>query len=160
MRHSICPELRVKYLAVLWFASASVAVADPGQEIRDSAITAVARPVYSLSATSTVDRLEFHFGAEQSIAWLNREGDFGAHGWVNHVGLRCAEYQLGLRFGVGAPGCLNVEWISGPRFVSSQRQCNAARVMHSGGGSIADLRIALPHISCAERVIRCEGSCR
>jgi hypothetical protein len=150
----------VKYSSLLLLVSASVAVADSAPEFRESAITAVARPAYSVSATPTLERLEFRFSDEQSTAWLNREGDFGAQGWVIHVGLRCAEYQLGLRFGIGAPGCLNVEWISAPRFVSSLRQCNGARVMHSGGDSVADLGVALERISCAERVIRCEGSCK
>jgi hypothetical protein len=160
IRHSIASELRVKYFFLLWWVGASIAIADSSAEFRESAITAAARPVYSVSATPRVERLEFQFSAEQSTAWLNREGDFGATGWVSHVGLRCAEYRLGLRFGIGAPGCLNVEWISAPRFVSSQRQCNGARVMHSGGDSIADLGVALERISCAERVVRCEGTCK
>ncbi|MEQ1882322.1 MAG: hypothetical protein ABL878_15285 [Burkholderiales bacterium] len=160
MQHWIYSKLRVKYLALLWWVGASIAIAGAAPEFRESAITATARPVYSVSATPTVERLEFQFSAEQSTAWLNRKGDFGTDGWVSHIGLRCAEYQLGLRFGIGAPGCLNVEWISAPRFVSSQRQCNGARVMHSGGDSVADLGVALERVSCAERIIRCEGTCK
>lgn len=150
----------VKYLALLCLAAACVAAADPGEVYRESAITAIARPAYSLSAPPTIERLEFQFNAEQSTAWLNREGEFGAQGWVSHSGLLCAEYRLGLRFGSGAPGCMNVKWISEPRFVSSRRQCNGARVLHSGGDSVADLGAALERVTCAERIVRCTGSCK
>ena len=75
-------------------------------------------------------------------------------------GLLCATYRVGMRFGVGKPGCLNVDWITEPIFVTSQFQCNGARVEHDGGDTVADLGAQVTHITCAERVVRCSGSCK
>ena len=126
----------------------------------ESGISASARPTYTLDAKPRINRLDFDFRTGESTAWLNAHGDFLWHGWVSHRALLCATYQMGVRFGIGAPGCLNVEWISDPVYVTSQIQCNGARVEHDGGGGAPDIGARIAKITCAERVIRCSGSCK
>jgi hypothetical protein len=126
----------------------------------ESGLSAPARPTYSLDAKPRINRLDFDFRAGESTAWLNADGDFHLRGWVPHRGLLCATYRMGVRFGIGAPGCLNVEWISDPDYVTSQFQCNGARMEHDGGGGAPDIGAQIAKITCAERVIRCSGSCK
>lgn len=129
-------------------------------ESDERGINAQARPTYSLDADPHINRLDFDFRASESTAWLNADGDFHLHGWVPHRSLLCATYKMGVRFGIGAPGCLNVEWISDPVYVTSQVQCNGARVEHDGGGGAPEIGAQIAKISCAERMIRCSGSCK
>jgi hypothetical protein len=129
-------------------------------ESDESGKSAPSRPTYSLDAHPRINRLDFDFLFGESTAWLNAGGDFHLHGWVPHHGLLCATYRMGVRFGIGAPGCLNVEWISDPVYVTSQYQCNGARVEHEGDDTAPDIGAQIAKITCAERVIRCHGSCR
>jgi hypothetical protein len=78
---------------------------------------------------------------------------------VPHGRLLCATYEVGARFGVGSPGCTDVKWLSDLSFVTQQRQCNQAVVVHSGGQTEPQLGTALPNISCVEHVVRCTGNC-
>ena len=147
---------------VLWstLIAGEALAAEQQLESDESGISAQARPTYSLDAKPRINRLDFDFRAGESTAWLNADGDFHLHGWVPHRGLLCATYHMGVRFGIGAPGCLNVEWISDPVYVTSQFQCNGARVEHTGGDTAPDIGAQIARISCAERVIRCSGSCK
>jgi len=153
--------IRLAAIALLSTLSPGEAsAADQQLESDESGVTAQARPTYSLDAKPHVNRLDFDFRASESTAWLNAEGDFHLHGWVQHRSLVCATYRMGIRFGVGAPACLNVEWISDPVFVTSQIQCNNARVEHTGGGAAPEIGAQIARVSCAERVVRCSGSCK
>ena len=129
-------------------------------EADESGLSAQARPTYSLDAKPYINRLDFDFRAGESTAWLTGDGNFHVHGWLRHRGLLCATYTMGVRFGVGAPGCLNVDWISDPVYVTSQYQCNGARVEHEGGDSVPEVGAQIAKVTCAERVVRCKGSCR
>ncbi|HEX9452344.1 MAG TPA: hypothetical protein VF934_13095 [Burkholderiales bacterium] len=129
-------------------------------ESDERGVTAQARPTYSLDAQPRINRLDFEFRPSEATAWVNGNGDFHVHGWVKHRSLLCATYRMGVRFGVGAPGCLNVEWVSDPIYVTSQYQCNGARVEHDGGDAAPEMGEQIAKITCAERVIRCSGSCK
>lgn len=149
--------------AILFFCALIPSQAWPAQQQLDtdeSGVTAASRPTYSLDARPHVNRLDFDFRAGESTAWLTGDGNFHLHGWIRHRGLLCATYTMGVRFGIGAPGCLNVDWISDPVYVTSQYQCNGARVEHDGGDSMPDVGAQIAKVTCAERVIRCKGSCR
>lgn len=137
-----------------------VLAADQDLEPGDRGVTATAAPTYSLDSPPRINRLDFDFRIEETKAWLNKDGDFQVNGWVKHVGLLCATYRVGVRFGIGSPGCLNANWITEPYFVTSEYQCNGARVQHIGGDTYAELGGQLGKISCAERVINCAGNCR
>ena len=148
----------VALLTILFVGKASPA--EQQLESDERGINAQARPTYSLDAKPRISRLDFDFPDSESTAWLNAGGDFHLHGWVRNRSLLCATYRMGVRFGIGAPGCLNVEWISDPIFVTSQFQCNSARVEHEGGDTAPEIGARIGKVSCAERVIRCSGSCR
>jgi len=123
-------------------------------------VSAPAQITFSLDASPRPERLDFDFRTGDSHAWINDDGAFQVNGWIKHTGLLCATYRLGVRFGVGSPGCLNVEWVTEPLFVTFERQCNDARVEHAGGDDDATLGKQLATITCAERVVRCTGNCR
>ncbi len=142
------------------FCAATASAADQPLEPDEIGITAPSRPTYTLDAKPKINRVDFDFRAGESTAWLNDKGDFHVHGWIPHRGLLCATYRVAVRFGVGSPGCLNVNWISEPIYVTSQYQCNGARVEHEGGDTIPDLGERVAQISCAERVVRCSGACK
>jgi len=123
-------------------------------------VSASAQVTYSLDARPKPARLDFDFRMGDSHAWINDNGDFQVSGWIKHTGLLCATYRMGVRFGVGSPGCLNVEWITEAVFVTSDIQCNDARVEHTGGDTDAVLGKRLATITCGERVVRCTGNCK
>lgn len=123
-------------------------------------ISAPAQITYSLDARPKPERLDFDFRAGDSLAWINDDGNFQVSGWIKHTGLLCATYRMGVRFGVGSPGCLNVEWITEPRFVTTEVQCNDARIGHTGGDTDPALGKRLARITCGERVVRCTGNCK
>ncbi len=148
----------IALLSALLFAKAQAA--DQSLESDERGVNAQARPSYSLDARPRINRLDFYFPDSESRAWLIVDGNFSLHGWVRHRSLLCATYQMGVRFGIGAPGCLSVEWISDPVFVTSHVQCNGARVEHAGGDVAPEMGAVIDKISCAERVIRCSGSCK
>ncbi len=93
-------------------------------------------------------------------AWLNTDGDWYIQGYINHKKLLCAHYDLGVRFGMGNPGCTNVKWISEEEYVSHLRQCNQARMGHGGGNRSGLLKNNYDKITCAERIIKCKGQCK
>ena len=147
-------------LALIALFAENACPAEQQLEPDESGVSAPSRPTYSLDAAPQINRLDFDFRAGESTAWLNGNGDFHLHGWILHRGLLCATYRMGVRFGIGAPGCLNVEWISDPVYVTSKYQCNGARVEHAGGDTAAEIGAQVGKITCAERVVRCSGSCR
>lgn len=157
----IDPKPRLGALAILsTLLCGSAQAVETALEPGESGVTAPARPTYSLEAKPQINRLDFDFRSGESRAWLNDKGEFHVTGWVHHRNLLCATYRMGVRFGIGAPGCLNVQWISDPLYVTSVYQCNSARVQHDGGDSSPEMGARIGSISCAERVIRCSGACR
>ncbi len=135
-------------------SSASVAADD---HVHNS--LAPARPALGYSATGKPDRLDFI--TFDFRAWLRRDGLWHVEGDVTHRGgLFCADYEMGVRFGVGSPGCTNVEWISEVRYVTSRKQCNDAAIRHMGGDIEPELGSRFDTITCAERVLRCNGNCQ
>lgn len=110
-------------------------------------------------ASGKRDRLEFSDAAFSG--WIRRDGEIYLEADVGHNGLFCAEYQAGVRFGVGAPGCSNVQWLSEAVYASRRMQCNNAGLRHVGGATEASLTAIFDRITCAERIIRCSGAgCR
>lgn len=103
-------------------------------------------------------RVDFDFG--DITAWLRADGNWYIEGWVSHGALRCGTYRLGIRFGTGNPGCSNVTWLTEPRFVTRQKQCNNARMRHAGGDEDLGIKAEFNRITCAERVITCTGTCK
>lgn len=116
--------------------------------------------------TGGTGKLEFTYGDIRG--WLREDGFWEVEGLVPHNRFLCSTYELGLRFGQGAPACVNVEWLSEPEYVSSHKQCNSATMMHKGGGQLATdipdpadelpAKIDIEKITCAQVHIRCTGT--
>lgn len=105
-----------------------------------------------------LQRKDFRFG--NFSGWLKRGGEWHIEGPVQHRGLLCGTYEVGMRFGVGKPDCTDVQWVSEVSYVTSHSQCNAAEVPHSGNDIDSSLADQFDAISCAERVVRCSGNCK
>lgn len=129
-------------------------------QMGESGLSAPAQPTYSLDGSQKRVRLDFDFREGESRAWLNQDGDLQVQGWIKHRGLLCATYRMGVRFGSGAPACQNLTWLTEPIYLTSQLQCNGARVSHLGSDNLPALASQLDRITCAERVILCTGNCR
>lgn len=121
---------------------------------------APAVPAIAVTASGKTDRLEFDFGRNRGKGWVARKGELYVETWVQHHGLLCATYEVGVRFGHGDPGCANVQWLAPARYVTSRIQCNNAIVQHIGVDTEFQLRADFDRITCAQRMIRCvSGSC-
>jgi hypothetical protein len=106
-----------------------------------------------------LQRKDFHFSNYK--AWVKRDGSWYIEGPVTHKGLLCGTYELGMRFGIGKQGgCTDVEWITPDRYVTSQEQCNNAVMQHRGGDIEGMIASRFDEITCAERVVRCSGTCK
>ena len=103
-------------------------------------------------------RLDFRYG--DINAWLLEDGNWHIEGSVQHRGAFCAQYSLGIQFGIGSPGCANVQWLGRPAYVTQRRHCNNARLHHSGGDLDYTAAEAFQQINCAQRLIRCSGNCK
>lgn len=123
-----------------------------------SHMTAVAKKPALVMPNDKLARTEFDF--REIDGWLRTDGSWHIKGWVEHSGLRCATYAVGVRFGVGTQGCSDVKWLTQTKFVTSMKQCNNARVLHEGGDDDAVLKQDYAKITCAERIIKCVGNCK
>jgi hypothetical protein len=103
-------------------------------------------------------RVEFNFGDIK--AWLRSDGEWHVEGWVEHKGLLCGTYQVGIRFGSGNPLCRDVVWLTEPLYGTHQKQCNNAKMPHNGGDNNPDLIPDFKRVSCAEQLIKCTGTCK
>ena len=132
------------------------AVADDWKVTSRSAI-AVQR---ELGFTTDPKAARLDFRAFDFSGYLLGDGTWQVSSPVTHRGLLCATYEVGVRFGVGSPGCTDVSWLSEPVYVGRQRQCNESTVDHVGGDTTPRLGYQLPYITCVERVVRCTGNCK
>lgn len=111
-----------------------------------------------IGGAQSLARLDFYYGDIR--AWLLQDGNWHIEGSIQHQGALCGTYQLGIQFGIGSPGCANVEWIDGPIYVTKRRQCNGALMVHTGGDQDQIAADAFDQISCAQRLINCSGNCK
>lgn len=107
-------------------------------------------------SNNKLDKLEFKFSG--ASAWLNTKGDWHVKGSIKHNRIRCANYQVGIRFGKANKGCNNPEWITDYEYGTNVKQCNSAEVEHIGGGYFAELENKIEDITCAQIDIKCFGS--
>lgn len=145
-------------LVVSLMISATLTCAAAIADDRTSRVTSIARPSALFTPEGKPERLDFDFGNIKG--WIRQKGGWYVEGPVSHEGLRCATYEIGMRFGVGKPGCTDVSWISKIEYGTREKHCNGARRHHQGGGFLPELAKDFARISCSERVIRCTGSCK
>lgn len=139
-------------------ATGALAQTDEDPAIRRAKAPAV--PAAAVTGDRRTDRLEFNFGRNRGEAWLARTGELYVDTWVQHNGLLCSIYEVGVRFGHGDPGCSSVQWLSPAKYVTSLRQCNNAVVQHTGTDTDVILAPRFSEVTCAERMIRCVSGCR
>ena len=117
-----------------------------------------ARRTSDIGGAQPLARLDFFFGDIR--AWLLQDGNWHIEGTVQHRGAFCGEYEVGIQFGIGNPGCSNVEWLGTPSYATKRRQCNNALLSHSGSDLDYAAAEAFDRINCAQRLIRCTGNCK
>lgn len=121
-------------------------------------ITAVAKKP-ALVLPNDPLQLDFVFDKASDLkALLKENGDFLLEGYIRHNHFRCGTYQLGIQFGKG-DGCVNVEWLSQPVYVSRQRQCNQAVLHHDGSANVPEVATSFNKVTCAQLLIKCDGVC-
>ena len=117
-----------------------------------------AEPQRSKAIGQNLGRLDFRFG--EIRGWLLSNGYWHIEGTVQHRGARCAQYRLGMQFGIGEPGCANVKWITEESYGSFEVQCNNAAVRHVGGNESASAAENFGRINCGQRLLQCSGNCQ
>lgn len=105
-------------------------------------------------------RLEFNFGRDVGRAWLAPKGELRIDSWVQHDGLLCAVYEVGIRFGEGENRtCANARWLAPTHWLTRHRQCNNALVNHAGSDIDPHMADVFESVTCAQRLVRCTGNC-
>ena len=147
-----------RLLITLFFATACSVLAAPADADGVRKLATEPRRSSNIGGAQSLARLDFYYGDIR--AWLLQDGNWHIEGGVQHRGAFCGTYQLGIQFGIGNPGCANVEWISTPIYVTQRRQCNSALIIHVGGDQSQIAADAFDQISCAQRLIYCTGNCK
>ena len=147
-------RILVALLGIGTLLSMKLSLADEGVLDRQ---LAEATPYQDSFSQSQASRWDFDFGDGKAL--LRKDGTWEVEALISHGGLRCGTYRLGVRFGAGKPGCLDVNLFSEPIYVTRQKHCNNADRPHLGDGYDALFSDTLDDITCAERVIRCTGLC-
>jgi len=114
-------------------------------------------PHHDAPPPAAPSRWDFNFGDGRAL--MRKDGTWQIETEIKHGGLGCGNYRLGVRFGAGNPGCLDVAWLGEPMFAIHLKHCNNAMRPHHGDGYDALLMDAFDQITCAERLIRCTGTC-
>jgi hypothetical protein len=132
----------------------SSAQAPSATQLNNATARAISEPLYN---KNQVPRHEFDFNGVS--AWLDQNGQWYVTGRLRHTRALCATYQLGIRFGHGTTGCLNVKWLTEPAYGPNVRQCNHAVSKHTGGGTQDKAAAVFDTVTCAQLQVRCEGQC-
>lgn len=107
------------------------------------------------TAAGEVERRSFEqFDVEGE---LSATGVWSIEGVVEHRGLRCATYEMGLQIGRGASACQAVEWYNAVQYGTRERHCNSASLVHKGSGTHELSRDQLISATCVRVVTRCSG---
>ena len=123
-------------------------------------LDAIAKKSIELLSPSAQKSLTFDFDPSSELkAWLKSNGDWKVEGWVQHTGLLCGTYQMGIRFGVGNPGCVNVEWLTEPKYATKHKQCNNVRLHHTGYADSPEVIELFDKVTCAQSLVKCTGRC-
>lgn len=144
---------------LIFVLSIHLAAAEPDEKVRRYTVAAEKE-----SAPLPGQSGDVVFKRGELIVTLSENGAWEVEGPVQHVRFFCGTYQVGARFGTGAPACVNVKWLSEVEYVTSHRQCNSALMMHKGRGQLAldpapETPFDIDHVTCGQIYIKCSGSC-
>jgi hypothetical protein len=147
-----------RILSTVFFLVSCIVSALPATADEVRKLATEPRRSNDLGGERSPGRLDFFYGDIR--AWLLEDGNWHIEGNVQHRGAFCAQYELGIQFGIGSPGCANVEWLGSPAYVTKRRHCNSALLHHAGGDIDNQAAQAFDRINCAQRLIRCSGNCQ
>lgn len=99
-------------------------------------------------------RLDFSFNSGETRVWLYGNGEWQVRGELWHRAWRCVQYEIAIRFGVGAEGCTDVRWLGEPVGILTERQCHQTKTPYASGERQPMLVPEFDSITCAQRVIR------
>lgn len=112
------------------------------------------RPAGASSSRDAAGRV---FSAGAIRGTLQDDGTWTLRTEVAHTRLRCATYETGIRLGIGDGSCANARWLTDIERATRQTQCNAATVIHSGGGEIDLPTDAIESANCVRVLVGCTG---
>jgi hypothetical protein len=138
-------------------ASAENPLAASHETVKRISVTA-SKPSFQLPGDPKAINFIFDKASEKQ-GWLKLNGEWHVQGWVTHNHLRCATYSLGMRFGKGEGGCMNVEWLTTPLYVTHKKQCNQTTIHHKGGSITPEIAPLFNEVTCGQLLIKCEGVC-
>lgn len=151
----VIPLLNLTLITLLQFSQLSVVLAEPPV---DRTETATIKP--NANWMPSTGAKTSHFNFQEGEVWLKSDGEWKISGWVRHAGVLCGRYSVGVQFGIGTPNCINVKWQNEPRFSTPKQQCNNAIARHLALYETIDLAKNFEKITCARRIVRCNGSCK
>lgn len=133
-------------------------------DVEPSAATQRVVDILDISlAPSTTERVPGEPGKEfrmnETEGWIAANGAWQIRTAVAHARLRCATFEVGIQLAAGAPGCEQPAWLTETVYGTRQRHCNAATLIHSGGGEQSISREVFENASCVRVVTRCSGNC-
>jgi len=105
-------------------------------------------------------KLQFKFSNSEISGWVRQNGEWYIEGLISHNNFFCADYSLGMRFGEGHPGCIDVKWLTEEQYATREKQCNNVSMNHSGYQTNAEIGKIFDKITCAQGLLKCVGSCK
>lgn len=105
-------------------------------------------------------KLQFKFSNSELSGWVRQNGDWYIEGLISHNNFFCADYSLGMRFGEGHPGCIDVKWLTEDQYATRKKQCNNVSMNHSGYQSNSEIAGIFGKITCAQGLVKCVGTCK
>ena len=99
------------------------------------------------------------FQAGETRGQVDDSGAWSIRTAVTHTRLRCATYETGIQLGRGNADCSNVRWMSPVQFGTRRTQCNAATLIHVGGGEFTITSDTFEASNCVRVVTQCSGPC-
>jgi len=138
----------------LLIAAGAVAAGDDGTR----RISAPTRQSLEFRGVDEPRQMDFDFGT--GTGWARSDGAWSLSATVQHNGLLCGTYAVGVRFGFGPGGCANPTSWSSTRIISTTHLCNNASREIRGNGQDPDVGKGFNDLGCAQLLVRCDGNCK
>lgn len=116
-------------------------------------------PLLPAPATGAQQPATKDFQTGETRGRVDDSGAWNLRTSVTHRRLRCATYETGIQLGRGNADCSNVRWTSPVQFGTRRTQCNAATLIHAGGGELAITSDTFEASNCVRVVTQCSGPC-
>lgn len=151
-------RLKISLLSFMFIAFLTVVNEASSEDQKISRYSSAANKATDWTSGGTKQQLNFKYASAK--ASLRQNGSVAIEGYVQHLGLLCGTYSGGIRFGKGNPGCVDVEWITEPVYLTSKKHCNNATLSHSGADIDSSTIEHFDEITCGQFLLKCEGMCK